>query len=102
MRLARVLGAAFFVLGLLILGYELTLWRESGAWPRYPIGQIWFDLSAPSLNATQAVIQRYLHPALWENGIAVVLRWNAAYTALAVGAALYAFSHLKKRRPRSP
>lgn len=34
-------------------------------------------LDAGSLNLVQAVVQRYLHPAVWDSGIQPVLTWPA-------------------------
>ena len=30
------------------------------------LGELWFRLAPASLNLTQAVVQRYVHPALWD------------------------------------
>jgi tetrahydromethanopterin S-methyltransferase subunit E len=33
------------------------------------LGQVWFTLSPETLNLSQAVIQRYISPELWDPGI---------------------------------
>ena len=33
------------------------------------LGQLWFSLSPETLNLSQAVIQRYVSPELWDPGI---------------------------------
>ncbi|WP_422364501.1 hypothetical protein [Pyruvatibacter mobilis] len=33
------------------------------------LGQVWFALSPETLNLSQAVIQRYISPELWDPGI---------------------------------
>lgn len=40
-----------------------------------PLGQVWFDLSPETLNVAQAVVQRYVHPALWDPAVQTVLTW---------------------------
>jgi len=42
-----------------------------------PLGQVWFDLSPETLNLSQAVIQRYVHPAVWDPIILSALTWPA-------------------------
>lgn len=31
-----------------------------------PLGQTWFQINAPSLNITQAAIERHVNPLLWD------------------------------------
>lgn len=42
------------------------------------LGSLWHGWAPESLNLTQAVTQRYLHPAVWTNGILPVLLMPAA------------------------
>jgi hypothetical protein len=53
------------------------------------LGEVWFALDPFSLNLVQAVIQRYLHPALWDQ-VAVPVLLSSAVTVALVGAALFA------------
>jgi hypothetical protein len=71
MGVLRILGQLFLVLAAAALGL--------GAWLLFtgrdllqPAGQIWFAIDNASLNLVQAVVQRYLHPALWDS---VVVPW---------------------------
>ncbi|TVQ35279.1 MAG: hypothetical protein EA356_08320 [Geminicoccaceae bacterium] len=58
----------------------LTLWAW---WAGAPVlGELWFNLDPFSLNLTQAVVQRYLHPGLWD---AVLLPVLFQPTALVTG-----------------
>lgn len=52
------------------------------------LGSMWFRASPGSLNATQAITQRYLAPVIWTNGIVPVLRQPAWLVAAAAGALL--------------
>ncbi|MDZ7840313.1 MAG: hypothetical protein U5R46_05755 [Gammaproteobacteria bacterium] len=42
------------------------------------LGTLWHGAAPESLNLTQAVTQRYLHPAAWTHGILPVLLMPAA------------------------
>ncbi len=39
-----------------------------------PLGQIWFEIDPPSLNVTQAVVERYISPFVWDPLIASLLQ----------------------------
>lgn len=54
------------------------------------LGTLWHGWAPESLNLTQAITQRYLHPAVWTQGILPVLLMPAAgvFTATAAAAML--------------
>ena len=68
--------------------YELVVGIEAGAWRMIPVGQIWFDLHPFSLNFVQAIVQRYIHPFVWDPVLATVLQWPAWSLLGAPGAIL--------------
>lgn len=74
-RILAWLGAALTVVAVLALLYELTVALQAGAWRIVPAGEIWFTLHTASLNLVQAIVQRYLHPFLWDPVIAGFLQW---------------------------
>lgn len=79
MIVIRVIGRILLALALIVLGLGLWLWL-SGREITVAAGKLWFELDAGSLNLTQAVVQRYIHPALWENvGVPLLLEptWEA-------------------------
>jgi len=54
-------------------------WRSDGAGLSLrPLGQLWYSLDSASLNLVQAVIERYLLPALWDPLLLTFLTWAAA------------------------
>ena len=59
------------------LGYEIWLSVQAGAYRMVAAGELWYRLDPGSLNLSQAVIQRYVHPSVWEPGIVTLLRWPA-------------------------
>ncbi|MCY4546844.1 MAG: hypothetical protein OXC28_00635 [Defluviicoccus sp.] len=87
-RILVWLGAAFLAAGVAALGYELILAVQTGAWRIVPAGQIWFELHNPSLNLAQAIVQRYLHPFLWDPLISGFLQWPLWASLGGVGIAL--------------
>ncbi len=38
------------------------------------LGQDWFNFSPSTLNFSQAMVQRYVHPAIWDPGIQTILQ----------------------------
>ena len=74
-RILAWLGALFVAAGIAALVYEAVLALQTGAWRIVLAGQIWFELHNPSLNLAQAIVQRYLHPYLWDPLIAGFLQW---------------------------
>lgn len=77
MIVGRIIGWILLVLGILLLGNEILASLRAGEWAPQLLGQLWFDLSAESLNVTQAVVQRYLLPQLWDPVILELLLWPA-------------------------
>ncbi|MGH6914210.1 MAG: hypothetical protein ACREH6_11185 [Geminicoccaceae bacterium] len=87
-RIALALGACLLILALAALGYELVLALETGSYRPLAAGELWYALDRGSLNLVQAVIQRYVHPALWDPLLAGLLHWPAWSLLGAPGAAL--------------
>jgi len=59
---------------------------------------LWFDLDRSSLNLVQAVVQRYIHPFLWDPIIVTILLCWAFAVLLVLGALILALSHSGTRR----
>ncbi len=64
------------------------------------LGQVWYDLDRGSINLMQAVVQRYLHPAIWDPGVMEILQWPAWLVAL-IPAAILLLLCRRRRRKRS-
>ncbi|WP_269583940.1 hypothetical protein [Roseibium sp. Sym1] len=64
-----------------------------------PLGQVWFDLSPESLNLAQAVVQRYLHPGLWDPAIQTMLTWPV-WAVFAPLGLVFLWLGAKRRRQR--
>ncbi|HET6520965.1 MAG TPA: hypothetical protein VFG47_14265 [Geminicoccaceae bacterium] len=76
-RVGLAIGWLLIALALAALGYELWLSTEAGAYRMVAAGELWYRLDSGSLNLSQAVIQRYVHPWVWEPAIVTLLRWPA-------------------------
>lgn len=63
-----------------------------------PLGQTWFSLHSGSLNLSQAVVQRYVHPYVWDPMIQTVLLWPTFAVGGVVGILLMLAG--SKRRDR--
>ncbi|MCI0366298.1 MAG: hypothetical protein L0219_20745 [Phycisphaerales bacterium] len=70
-----ILGWVLLFGGVAFLLSELAVAYMTGSYRMISAGEIWFDLDVASLNLAQAIIQRYIHPILWDPIIAGVLRW---------------------------
>jgi hypothetical protein len=68
-----VLAAA----ALVAFANDLISFAQTGTYRMIPTGQVWFDTHVASLNLMQAVVQRFLHPSLWDPVIATILQWPA-------------------------
>jgi hypothetical protein len=71
------LALLFLLLALLAFGYELLLVAEGASYRALAAGELWFRLHPSSLNITQAVIQRYVFPGLWDPVAITLLQWPA-------------------------
>ena len=106
MRVLRFLGYVLTALGLFMVGLALWIWidgRDLGV----PAGQLWFELDSSGLNTFQAVVQRYLHPALWDDVIVPLLQKPAKWALtieilllLLPGLLLILIGRRKRRRYR--
>lgn len=74
---ARAIGWALVLIALTAFGYEMLLAAQSGAWRMIATGELWYALDVGSLNLVQAVVQRYVHPWLWDPVIQTALTWPA-------------------------
>lgn len=74
---AGTVGWVLVILALAALAYELQASFEAGGYRMITAGALWFRLDLESLNLAQAIIQRFIHPYLWDPVIAGMLQWPA-------------------------
>jgi hypothetical protein len=97
MIIGRSLGWLITAVALMTAGAEILASLEAGAYQGLAIGYLWFKIDTGSLNLSQAVIQRHVHPSLWDPVIVTVLKWPAWITLGILGPTL---SLLFRKRPR--
>jgi len=73
MVLLRVVGWGLIAAALLCAGWESVASLQAGQWTPTAAGELWFRIDSASLNLSQAVIQRYVAPWLWDPAIVTVL-----------------------------
>ena len=71
--IGRLIGWFLFLAGLSVLARDVIAWINTKRWAPLALGQLWYDLNRSSLNITQAVVQRYIHPYLWDPIIVTIL-----------------------------
>ena len=76
MIVGRVIGWIGLLAGASVLVRDLLAWFDTKHWMPIALGQLWYDLNRASLNLVQAVVQRYIHPFLWDPIIvSILLSW---------------------------
>lgn len=99
--IGRFLAWLFIALGVGVFAYDVWVFLNSGAVRLTALGQLWYWIHPGSLNLMQAVIERYVHPFLWDPIIINVLLAPAGVLLLAIGIVLaLIFRRRGKRRRR--
>ena len=95
------------VIGLLALTFiggvagqmrDVLVWINTKHWAPIALGQLWYQLDRSSLNLVQAVIQRYIHPFLWDPIIVTILLSWAFAVLMILGVLLLAVFRKRARR----
>ncbi|MCB1472723.1 MAG: hypothetical protein H6878_04870 [Rhodobiaceae bacterium] len=97
--LARFLGFWLFAAALVALVHDGARSIAASSLVVTSLGELWFSISAPSLNLTQAVIERYLHSVLWDPVMVSILQAPAAVVLMVI--ALFFALMGRRRRPVS-
>lgn len=74
----RGIGWVLLLIALLVVAYGLWIWKGGVPVFEQAGGQHWFTAHSESLNLVQAIIQRYLHPSVWDPFLVNVLLWPIA------------------------
>jgi hypothetical protein len=88
MIIGRFLGWLITAVALMVAGAEILASLEAGAYQGLAIGYLWFKIDTGSLNLSQAIVQRYIHPSVWDPVIVTILTWPAWITLGVLGPAL--------------
>jgi hypothetical protein len=95
--IGRLIGWVFFLAGLAVLVRDVLVWIDTKRWVPIALGQLWFDLDRSSLNLVQAVVQRYIHPFLWDPIIVTILLCWAFAVLMVLGLVILALSGRRGR-----
>ena len=99
MIVGRVIGWIALLFGTAVLVRDVLVWIDTKHWAPIALGQLWYDLNRASLNLVQAVVQRYIHPFLWDPIIvSVLLSW--AFAVLMFLGLLLLVLFRKRQEPR--
>ncbi len=106
MILFRLLGRIFLLIAFAVVALGVLGWL-AGHDVTKSAGELWYLLEPGSLNVSQAIVQRYLHPSIWEAlAVPLLVRpfWEAMVLSfiflLVLGSGLL-FLASRRRRPRS-
>ena len=95
----RVLGYILVIVGAAAGFIDLYRSVQVDRMVMTPLGEIWYTYSRETLNVTQAVVQRYLWPPLWDPGVQTFLQLPA-WLAMFILAALILLVAQLIYRPR--
>ena len=95
--IGRLIGWIVFLAGLAVLAHDVFVWIDTKRWAPIVVGQLWFDLGRSSLNLVQAVVQRYIHPFLWDPIIVTILLCWAFAVLMVLGVLILALSGRRSR-----
>ncbi len=67
-------------------------------------GGVWYQVHSDSLNLSQAITQRYIHPSLWDPVAIAILNWPLwlAILVVVLVPAVIGLALVKLCRPRRP
>lgn len=77
MIIARIIGLLLVLAGATAFVFDLLEASGFEAVEMSAAGELWYRLHPGSLELSQAVIERYLWPPLWNPGIVTILLWPA-------------------------
>ena len=100
MIVGRVIGWIVLLAGAAVLVRDGLVWVDTKHWAPIALGQLWYQLNRSSLNLVQAVVQRYIHPFLWDPIIvSLLLSWAFAVLMILGVLLLVLFRRRNARRP---
>jgi len=100
-KILRLIGSLFLALMLIMIVMDGAKVLSSNELIFTPLGQIWFELDRAlgtlTLNTLQAIIQRYVHPIVWDPVVVSVLGTPAWLIAAILGVLFLYFGRTRTR-----
>ena len=94
----RLLGLFSLALAVITAVLDVTRTIADSAPVITPLGTDWFNFSPSSLNLSQAIIQRYVHPVLWDPVFVKILLMPSWSVFAVLAALLLWFGKPRERR----
>ena len=69
----RIIGYFFAILAIASASYEVWQAAAGTGWRILSLGEFWYKIDSHSLSVSQAGVQRYIAPWLWEPVITTIL-----------------------------
>ena len=100
MIVGRVIGWIILLASAAVLVRDGLVWIDTKHWAPIALGQLWYELNRSSLNLVQAVVQRYIHPFLWDPIIvSILLSWAFAVLMILGVLLLFVFRRRNSHAP---
>ncbi len=96
-----LLGSLLLVASAIVLASDIMRAMDASQFAFTPLGKTWFDFDPGSLNFSQAIIQRYTLPEIWDPGIITILNWPTAFVFAGLGVFLLLVAGMLRARKRS-
>jgi len=96
MPFSRIIAFILLAVAVLLAGTDLTLHYVEPSRPVLSVGRAWYMAHTPSLNLTQAVVQRYIWSPIWDDVFLPVLRLPLWLFLSIVGGILVYFSRTRR------
>ena len=94
----KIIGGILLALALAVLIWEASEYAQFGEWRLIVFGEIAFRIFPEWLNLTQAIIERYILPWLWDPMIQTFLLWPAWPALVGLGVVMQLWGRLAGRR----
>lgn len=95
--LMKLIALLFLALALITAILDITRSIADSTIIITPLGLDWFNFSPGSLNLSQAIVQRYVHPYIWDPVVQTILQ---APSWVVFGAIWFLISIATRRRRR--
>ncbi len=99
MIIGRALGWLFLVGAAVWMALELGLWAWSGSYATFAVAEFWAWLHANSLVGFQALVEKSISPAIWNNFLVPILS-APGWLVLGLPGAVLALAFRRRRRRR--
>ena len=100
--IGRAIAWILLALAAIVGAHDALNFWQTGTYDPLQLGTLWYQVDRGSLNLVQAVVERYVHPVLWEDVIFPCLVWPAwlVLGSLAVVVGILSSAHRPRRRRR--